>query len=100
MGTAFLTDLRARSTAEDQEKTSARLPAGYPAKLPDLFRLAEVLLGDDDVMVSKPVGLALKYAGLLDEPAPLSFLDTHAAHLRRPALRYATEKPALRKKYA
>jgi 3-methyladenine DNA glycosylase AlkD len=75
---------------------------GTPAHLPDLFRLAEVLLGDDDVVVSKPVGIALKYAGLLDEPALLSFLDTHAARMRRPALRYATEKlaPALRKKYS
>ena len=51
---------------------------GTPAHLPDLFRLAEVLLGDEDVVVSKPVGIALKYAGLLDEPALLDFLNANA----------------------
>jgi hypothetical protein len=140
VGTALLTDLHARSTAEDRKKMSARLPAGYPvigvrmktlfdlakahsamplddvsalldrpeyearlsdddrralcelylarherrtavtaplywarygtpAHLPDRFRLVEIPLGDDDVVVSKPVGIALKYAGPPAEPA-------------------------------
>ncbi len=97
----------AASPSPTERRTAITAPLywaryGTPAHLPGLFRLAEVLLGDDDVVVSKPVGIALKYAGLLDEPALLSFLDTHATRMRRPALRYATEKlaPALRKKYA
>jgi len=96
----------ARSANPIERRTAITAPLywaryGTPAHLPDLFRLAEVLLGDDDVVVSKPVGIALKYAGLLDEPALLSFLDTHAAVLRPAALRYAVEKlpPPLRAKY-
>ncbi|GAA1551841.1 hypothetical protein GCM10009741_65430 [Kribbella lupini] len=52
-------------------------------------------------MVAKPVGIALKYAGLQDEDALRGFLDQHASALARPALRYAVEKldPAVRKAY-
>ncbi len=96
----------ARSTNPVERRTAITAPLywaryGTPADLPDLFRLAEILLPDEDVVVSKPVGIALKYAGLLDEPALLSFLDTHAARLQRPALRYAVEKltPAQRARY-
>ena len=96
----------ARSAYPVERRTAITAPLywaryGTPAHLPGLFRLAEVLLPDEDVVVSKPVGIALKYAGLLDEPALLSFLDSHASRMRRPALRYATEKlpPALRAKY-
>lgn len=97
----------ARSADPHERRTAITAPLywaryGTPAHLPDLFRLAEVLLGDEDVVVSKPVGIALKYAGLLDEPALLSFLDTHADGMRRPTLRYAVEKlaPARRARYA
>ncbi|MBB4909815.1 DNA alkylation repair protein [Actinophytocola algeriensis] len=96
----------ARSANPHERRTAITAPLywaryGTPAHLPDLFRLAEALLGDDDVVVAKPVGIALKYAGVLDEPALLSFLETHAARMRRPALRYAVEKlaPAQRSKY-
>ncbi|MCT2583966.1 DNA alkylation repair protein [Actinophytocola gossypii] len=96
----------ARSTNQHERRTAITAPLywaryGAPAHLPDLFRLAEVLLPDDDVVVSKPVGIALKYAGLLDEPALLSFLDQHAAAMHRPTLRYAVEKlaPPLRARY-
>ena len=96
----------ARSANPTERRTAITAPLywaryGTPDHLPDLFRLAEVLLPDEDVVVSKPVGIALKYAGLLDEPALLSFLDTHAGGMQRPALRYATEKlaPPLQAKY-
>jgi 3-methyladenine DNA glycosylase AlkD len=65
---------------------------GTPDDLPDLFALARLLLADTDPVVSKPVGIALKYAGVLDEPALLAFLDEHGGELQRPALRYAVEK--------
>lgn len=96
----------ARSANPHERRTAITAPLywaryGTPAHLPDLFRLAEILLPDEDVVVSKPVGIALKYAGLLDEPALLSFLDEHAAGMRRPALRYAVEKlaPSVRANY-
>lgn len=57
-----------------------------------LFTLAASLLSDEDVLVSKPVGIALKYAGLVDEQALVSFLDSHANSMQRAALRYAVEK--------
>ena len=65
---------------------------GTPDDLGDLFAIAELLLDDRDPVVSKPVGIALKYAGVLDEPALRSFLDQHAQAMQRPTLRYATEK--------
>lgn len=74
---------------------------GTPSDLADLFALAELLLADTDPVVSKPVGIALKYAGVLDEPHLLTFLDEHAGELQRPALRYAVEKlePSVKAKY-
>lgn len=74
---------------------------GEPAQLGDLFALAERLLSDEDELVSKPVGIALKHAGTLDQPALLSFLDKHVAGMRTPTLRYAVEKlpPDLRSRY-
>lgn len=89
----------ARSANPVERRTAITAPLywaryGTPADLPDLFRLAEVLLGDEDVVVSKPVGIALKYAGVRDEDALLSFLDSNADRMQRPALRYAVEKLA------
>jgi 3-methyladenine DNA glycosylase AlkD len=74
---------------------------GTAADLTDLFAIAELLLGDHDPVVSKPVGIALKYAGVLDEATLRIFLDKHAATMQRPALRYAVEKldPAVRRAY-
>lgn len=65
---------------------------GTPADLDDLFAIAEILLPDKDPVVSKPVGIALKYAGVLDEPALRTFLDKHEAAMQSPTLRYAREK--------
>jgi 3-methyladenine DNA glycosylase AlkD len=96
----------ARSANPVERRTAITAPLywaryGTPAHLPDLFRIAEVLLSDEDVLVSKPVGIALKYAGMLDEAALLSFLDTNATRMRRPAVRYAVEKlpPEVRSRY-
>lgn len=74
---------------------------GTPAQCADLFAIAALLADDDDAIVSKPVGIALKYGGLLDEAALLAFLDQHAGRLHRATLRYALEKlaPELRAAY-
>jgi 3-methyladenine DNA glycosylase AlkD len=65
---------------------------GTPDDLGDLFAIAELLLGDKDPVVSKPVGIALKYAGVLDEPALRRFLGKHESAMQSPTLRYAREK--------
>jgi len=67
---------------------------GTDADLSDLFALAELLLGDEDPVVSKPAGIALKHAGMKNEAALRAFLDQHAGRMQRPTLRYATEKLA------
>ncbi len=87
----------ARTTDPLRRRTAITAPLyfarfGTSADLADLFAIAELLLDDTDPVVSKPVGIALKYAGVLDEPALRSFLDQHASAMQRPTLRYATEK--------
>jgi 3-methyladenine DNA glycosylase AlkD len=87
---ATSTDPLRRRTAITAPLYFARF--GTAADLPDLFAIAKLLLPDTDPVVSKPVGIALKYAGVLDEPALREFLDEHASAMQRPALRYAVEK--------
>ena len=87
----------ARTTDPLRRRTAITAPLyfarfGTAADLADLFAIAEMLLDDKDPVVSKPVGIALKYAGVLDEPALRGFLDQHAQAMQRPTLRYATEK--------
>lgn len=87
----------ARTTDPLRRRTAITAPLyfaryGTPADLTDLFAIAELLLDDKDPVVSKPVGIALKYAGVMDEPALRAFLDQHAHGMQRPTLRYATEK--------
>jgi len=96
----------ARSANVYERRTAITAPLywarfGTPEQLADLFTIAASLLRDEDVLVSKPVGIALKYAGLADEQALVSFLDTHAHGMQRATLRYAVEKlPAeLRARY-
>ncbi|WP_432942131.1 DNA alkylation repair protein [Kribbella sp. CA-253562] len=96
----------ARSTDPLRRRTAMTAPLGFvgsgrPQDLADVFALAEVLADDSDPVVCKPVGIALKYAGVQDEPALRAWLDRHAKTLARPALRYAVEKldPAVRKSY-
>ncbi|MEV0288313.1 DNA alkylation repair protein [Kribbella sp. NPDC050820] len=96
----------ARSADPLRRRTAMTAPlaftgSGDPDALADLFALAELLVDDTDPVVSKPVGIALKYAGAADELALRAFLDRHAARMPRPALRYAVEKldPSDRQSY-
>lgn len=87
----------ARSADVHERRTAITAPLywaryGTPAQTRDLFAIAEALVDDEDPVVAKPVGIALKHAGVRDEPALLAFLDAHAARMPRPALRYAVEK--------
>ena len=57
----------------------------------DAFKIAEMLLSDNEDLIHKAVGWALRSAGGADRKTLLSFLDTHAATMPRVTLCYATE---------
>jgi 3-methyladenine DNA glycosylase AlkD len=87
----------ARTTDPLQRRTAITAPLyfarfGTPADLHDLFAIAELLLPDKNPVVSKPVGIALKYAGVLDEPALRAFVTNHEHAMQPSTLRYAREK--------
>jgi 3-methyladenine DNA glycosylase AlkD len=60
----------------------------------ETFKLAQILLGDEDELVQKPVGSLLREAGKVDGEGLESFLEQHAERMPRPVLRTATEKLA------
>lgn len=57
----------------------------------DAFRLVEMLLDDEEDLIHKAVGWALRYAGDRDHERLISFLDQYAATMPRTTLRYAIE---------
>jgi 3-methyladenine DNA glycosylase AlkD len=57
----------------------------------DAFNIAEILLKDDQELIHKATGWALREAGKKDRQRLLRFLDQHAATMPRTALRYAIE---------
>jgi len=59
--------------------------------LEDAFKLAEILLHDEEDLIHKANGWALRFAGDKDREQLIRFLDKYAASMPRVTLRYATE---------
>lgn len=57
----------------------------------DTFKIAEMLLDDDQDLIHKATGGWVREAGKKDRQRLLSFLDQHAATMPRTTLRYAIE---------
>jgi 3-methyladenine DNA glycosylase AlkD len=58
----------------------------------ETFKIAEMLLNDDEDLIHKATGGWLREAGKKDPKRLLSFLDKHSATMPRTALRYAIER--------
>jgi 3-methyladenine DNA glycosylase AlkD len=76
------------------ERRTAIVSTGYfirQGDVADTFRIAEILVNDDQDLIHKATGWMLRAAGDTDRPQLLRFLDKYAATTPRILLRYAIE---------
>lgn len=76
------------------ERRTAILSTAYfirQGEVDDAFKLAELLLTDQEDLIHKATGWMLRYAGDKDRQRLLGFLDQYAATMPRVALRNALE---------
>lgn len=60
--------------------------------LDDTFKIAEMLVKDEEDLIHKATGWMLRFAGDKDQNRLLGFLDKYAAFMPRTLLRYSIEK--------
>jgi len=76
------------------ERRTAMVSTGYFIRhgdIDDTFKIAVLLLKDDQDLIHKATGWMLRAAGGTDRQKLLGFLDQYAASMPRPALRYSIE---------
>jgi len=83
----------ARSKNRWERRTAILSTAHFIRKgdVDDVFKIAEILVRDKEDFVQKAAGWMLRFAGDKDRKRLIRFLDTHAAHMPRVALRNSIE---------
>ena len=83
----------ARSKSMPERRTAIVATLYFIGKgdVDDAFKLAEMMLHDQEDLIHKANGWALRFAGDKDRPQLINFLDKHAASMPRVTLRYALE---------
>jgi 3-methyladenine DNA glycosylase AlkD len=82
---------RSKDTWERRTAIVSTLYLVRQGEVDDTFRIAEILLADEEELVQKAVGGLLREAGKKDKQKLLSFLDRHAGKMARVALSYSME---------
>jgi 3-methyladenine DNA glycosylase AlkD len=82
---------RSKNTFERRTAIVSTGPFIKRGDVDDTFKIAEILLYDEQDLVQKGTGWMLRAAGGVDRDKLLGFLDKHAATMPRTTLRYAIE---------
>ena len=82
---------RSKDMWERRTAIIANLYFSRQGEIGETFKIAELLLGDDQDLIHKATGWALRVAGDVNRAQLLAFLDQYAATMPRTALRYAME---------